>query len=122
MSVSASVSRNFRLHRPRQWGVWWLACELYSKLGLDEFWLQCLPECREGTPTRTRTTSSATSQKWSDLFGADFDFLLYSLTSTYFNQYRRGLRVIGSRYCGLHRINLGGRQNSFDLPSDPGRG
>ena len=26
------------LHRPRQWGACWLACLLYEKLELDEFW------------------------------------------------------------------------------------
>src|SRR5712675_316213 len=37
------------LHRPRQWGACWLACELYEQLGLDEFWANCLPDSREGT-------------------------------------------------------------------------
>ena len=26
------------LHRPRQWGACWLACQLYEQLGLDHFW------------------------------------------------------------------------------------
>jgi len=26
------------LHRPRQWGACWLACQLYEQLGLDGFW------------------------------------------------------------------------------------
>lgn len=30
--------KDFSLHRPRQWGAYWLACELYRQLGLDEFW------------------------------------------------------------------------------------
>ena len=38
-----------QLHRPRQWGACWLACELYEQLGLDEFWARCLPDSREGT-------------------------------------------------------------------------
>ena len=37
------------LHRPRQWGACWLACELYEQLRLDEFWAGCLPDSREGT-------------------------------------------------------------------------
>ena len=37
------------LHRPRQWGACWLACQLYEQLGLDRFWAQRLPDSREGT-------------------------------------------------------------------------
>jgi Transposase DDE domain len=38
-----------QLHRPRQWGACWLACELYEQLGLDRFWAARLPDSREGT-------------------------------------------------------------------------
>jgi len=41
--------KDFSLHRPRQWGACWLACELYRQLGLDEFWSERLPQSREGT-------------------------------------------------------------------------
>jgi hypothetical protein len=41
--------KDFSLHRPRQWGACWLACELYRQLGLDEFWREKLPPSREGT-------------------------------------------------------------------------
>src|SRR6201997_5183762 len=37
------------LHRPRQWGACWLACQLYEQLGLDRFWAARLPDSREGT-------------------------------------------------------------------------
>ena len=37
------------LHRPRQWGACWLACQLYEQLGLDRFWASRLPDSREGT-------------------------------------------------------------------------
>jgi transposase len=37
------------LHRPRQWGACWLACELYRQLGLDQFWQQRLRRSRQGT-------------------------------------------------------------------------
>jgi transposase len=37
------------LHRPRQWGACWLACELYEQLGLERFWAERLPDSREGT-------------------------------------------------------------------------
>jgi Transposase DDE domain len=37
------------LHRPRQWGACWLACELYEQLGLGRFWAARLPDSREGT-------------------------------------------------------------------------
>jgi transposase len=36
------------LHRPRQWGACWLACQLYEQLGLDQFWSPRLPDSREG--------------------------------------------------------------------------
>ena len=38
-----------QLHRPRQWGACWLACQLYKQLGLDEFWQARLADSREGT-------------------------------------------------------------------------
>src|SRR5438874_3289203 len=37
------------LHRPRQWGACWLACQLYEQLGLDRFWAERLLDSREGT-------------------------------------------------------------------------
>src|SRR5436309_6215654 len=128
------------LHRPRQWGACWLACQLYEQLGLDRFWAQRLPDSREGTCWRHilqtlvsyrlldpgsewrlhrlwfeqsamgdllgadaalveknglyRTLDKVLAHKpalfahlqerWRDLFGAQFDVLLYDLTSTYF--------------------------------------
>ena len=38
--------KEMELHRPRQWGACWLACDLYEQLGLDEFWGECLPDSR----------------------------------------------------------------------------
>ena len=38
-----------QLHRPRQWGACWLACQLYEQLGLDRFWAERLRDSREGT-------------------------------------------------------------------------
>ena len=38
-----------QLHRPRQWGACWLACELYEQLGLNDFWAARLPDSRQGT-------------------------------------------------------------------------
>ena len=40
------------LHRPRQWGACWLACELYEQLRLDRFWAERLPDSRKGTEWR----------------------------------------------------------------------
>jgi transposase len=37
------------LHRPRQWGACWLACQLYEQLGLNRFWARRLRDSREGT-------------------------------------------------------------------------
>src|SRR5258708_24235336 len=130
-----------QLRRPRQWGVCWLACDLYQELGLDEFWAQRLAPSRKGTrwdwvlqtlcAYRLISPGSewrlhrhwfeqsamgdllgadfgqlAESHKlyechdlllkhkaalfdhltarWKDLFNAQFDVLLYDLTSTYF--------------------------------------
>jgi transposase len=128
------------LRRPRAFGHCWLACELWSQLGLDEFWQQRLPEAREsvswekvlrllvvnrlldpGSEFRVHRqwyVDSAMDEllqtdftvaekdrlyrcldrvlahkqelfvwlkrKWADLFAADFEVLLYDLTSTYF--------------------------------------
>ena len=40
------------LHRPRQWGACWLACQLYAQLGLDGFFSPRLPDSRKGTNWR----------------------------------------------------------------------
>ncbi len=37
------------LCHPRQWGACWLFCQLYSELGLDQFWKEHLPPSRKGT-------------------------------------------------------------------------
>ena len=37
------------LRRPRQWGACWLFGQLYSELGLDQFWRERLPASRKGT-------------------------------------------------------------------------
>ena len=41
-----------QLHRPRQWGACWLACQLYEQLGLDRFWAARLADSRQGTRWR----------------------------------------------------------------------
>jgi len=138
-SVQVKLS-GLELRRPRAFGHCWLACELWSQLGLDEFWQQRLPEARErvnwekvlrllvvnrlldpGSEFRVHRqwyvdsamdellqTDFAVAekdrlyrcldrvlahkqelfvwlkQKWADLFAADFEVLLYDLTSTYF--------------------------------------
>jgi hypothetical protein len=139
LGVQVHLER-MELHRPRQWGACWLACELYKQLGLDRFWAERLPDSREGTCWRDivqtlvcyrlidpgsewrlhrlwfeqtamgdllgrdyalveknalyRTLDlllkhksalfSHLQERWRDLFGANFDVLLYDLTSTYF--------------------------------------
>jgi transposase len=138
-SVQVKLS-GLELRRPRAFGHCWLACELWSQLGLDEFWQQRLPEARAsvswekvlrllvvnrlldpGSEFRVHRqwyvdsamdellqTDFAVAekdrlyrcldrvlahkqelfvwlkQKWADLFAADFEVLLYDLTSTYF--------------------------------------
>jgi hypothetical protein len=41
--------KDLELHRPRQWGGCWLACQLYEQLELDKFWEARLPVNRKGT-------------------------------------------------------------------------
>lgn len=41
-----------QLHRPRQWGACFLACQLYEQLELDQFFTERLPDSREGTRWR----------------------------------------------------------------------
>ena len=128
------------LHRPRQWGACFLACQLYEQLELDRFWTERLADSRKGTKWRhilqtlvcyrlvdpgsewrlhrqwfeqsamgdlldadyglveitalyrclDKLLEHKTAlfdhlhQRWQDLFGADFEVLLYDLTSTYF--------------------------------------
>ena len=40
------------LHRPRQWGACFLACQVYEQLELDRFWTEGLPDSRKGTKWR----------------------------------------------------------------------
>ena len=88
------------LRRPRVFGNCWLACELWQQLGLDEFWRQRLPPGRETVSwekvlqllvvNRLLDPGSEfrVHRQWyvdsADLFAADFEVLLYDLTSTYF--------------------------------------
>ena len=37
------------LHRPRQWGNCWLACQLWDRLRLDQFWAEKLSSGRKGS-------------------------------------------------------------------------
>lgn len=37
------------LHRPRQWGACWLACQLWEQLAFDRFWRERLRPSRNGT-------------------------------------------------------------------------
>jgi transposase len=48
LGVQVHLDR-MELHRPRQWGACWLACQLYEQLGLDRFWAARLSDSREGT-------------------------------------------------------------------------
>ena len=160
-SVQVKLS-DLELRRPRAFGHCWLACELWSQLGLDEFWQQRLPEAREsvswekvlrllvvnrlldpGSEFRVHRQWYVDSamdellqtdftvaekdrlyrcldrvlahkqelfvwlkQKWADLFAADFEVLLYDLTSTYFEgemeqnpKAKRGTAALGRPDC-----------------------
>jgi hypothetical protein len=41
--------KDVELRRPRQWGACWLACIMYTQLGLNEFWAKKLLPSRKGT-------------------------------------------------------------------------
>ena len=41
--------RDLSVHRPRQWGACWLACQLWEQLALDEYWAPKLRPSRQGT-------------------------------------------------------------------------
>ena len=40
---------DLQLHRPRQWGACWLACQLWDQLALDDYWETKLRPSRQGT-------------------------------------------------------------------------
>jgi hypothetical protein len=137
-SIKVKLSR-MRLCRPRSFGNCWLACDLWQKLGLDEFWSQRLDDSRCDIPWSkvlkllvvNRLTRPGSEfyihrqwfdktaidellnadyriaakdrlyrcldrilehkevlckhlkSRWQDMFGIEFDVLLYDLTSTY---------------------------------------
>ena len=82
-----------QLHRPRQWGACWLACETlrtaraqrllgrpFAKLARKNALYRCLDKLLMHKPA----LFSYLQRRWADLFGAKFDVLLYDLTSSYF--------------------------------------
>jgi len=138
-SIKVKLSQ-MQLCRPRSFGDCWLGCELWRRLGLDEFWSQRLGVSHSGIPwskvlkllvvnrlirpgsefyihrqwfdqtamdelLRTDYRIAAKDRlyrcldrilrdkedlckhlksRWEDMFGIEFDVLLYDLTSTYF--------------------------------------
>jgi transposase len=138
-SIKVKLSQ-MQLCRPRSFGDCWLSCELWRRLGLDEFWSERLGVSHSGIPwskvltllvvnrlirpgsefyihrqwfdqtamdelLRTDYRIAAKDRlyrcldrilrhkeelckhlksKWEDMFGIEFDVLLYDLTSTYF--------------------------------------
>src|SRR5271157_705090 len=84
-----------QLHRPRQWGACWLACQLYEQLEQsamgdllgEDFALvekNALYRCLDKLVEHKPALFAHLRRRWQDLFGARFDVLLYDLTSTYF--------------------------------------
>jgi len=138
-SIRVKLS-GMQLCRPRSFGACWLACELWQKLGLDEFWSQRLDDmrcdiswskvlkllavnrliqpgsefyihrqwfdknamdellntdyriaskdrlyrCLDRILEHKRDLCRHLKSRWEDMFGIEFDVLLYDLTSTYF--------------------------------------
>jgi len=138
-SIKVKLSQ-MQLCRPRSFGDCWLGCELWQRLGLDEFWSDRLDSSRSDIPwakvlkllvvnrlicpgsefyihrqwfdktamdellnTDYRIAAKDRlyrcldrilkhkedlckhlKSKWEDMFGIEFDVLLYDLTSTYF--------------------------------------
>ena len=46
------------LHRQRQWGACWLACQLYEQLGLHQFWTPRLPDSRKGNAVASHSADA----------------------------------------------------------------
>jgi len=101
------------LRRPRAFGNCWLGCELWRQLRLEEFWEEKLAEkvhrqwfdqsamaellqadfavaekdrlyrCLDRLLEHKAALFQHLRERWQDLFQAQFDVLLYDLTSTY---------------------------------------
>jgi len=97
-SIKVKLSQ-MQLCRPRSFGDCWLGCELWQKLGLDEFWANRLDSCRSDYRIAAKDRlyrcldrilehkedlCKHLKSRWEDMFGIEFDVLLYDLTSTYF--------------------------------------
>ena len=138
-SIKVKLSR-MQLCRPRSFGDCWLACELWQRLGLDEFWADRLDtlrsdiswakvlkllvvnrlihprsefyihrqwfdktamdellntdyriaakdrlyRCLDRILKHKEDLCKHLKSEWEDMFGLEFDVLLYDLTSTYF--------------------------------------
>jgi hypothetical protein len=138
-SIKVMLSQ-MQLYRPRSFGNCWLVCQLWQKLGLDEFWLQRsdnspsdipwskvikllvvnrlihpgsefyihrqwfdktamdellntdyriaskdrLYRCLDRILDHKQDLCRHLKRRWEDMFGIEFDVLLYDLTSTYF--------------------------------------
>jgi hypothetical protein len=138
-SIKVKLSQ-MQLCRPRMFGNCWLACELWQKLGLNEFWSQRIDDshsdvswtkvlrllvvnrlirpgsefyihrqwfdktamdellnsdyriaskdrlyrCLDRIPAYKDQLCKYLKSRWEDMFGIEFDVLLYDLTSTYF--------------------------------------
>ena len=138
-SIKVKLSQ-MQLCRPRSFGDCWLGCELWQKLGLDEFWVDRLDDsrsviswakvlkllvinrlispgsefyihrqwfdktamdellntdyriaakdrlyrCLDRILEHKEDLCKHLKSRWEDMFGIEFDVLLYDLTSTYF--------------------------------------
>ncbi len=82
------VLPEMRLRRPRAFGDCWLGCVRWDELGLSTFWDVRLGVQRGDVLDRLLPYKDALcqflTQQWKTLFDAQFDVLLYDLTSTYF--------------------------------------
>jgi transposase len=73
------------LHRPRQWGACWLACQLWDLLDLDGFWIPRLSPSRKKTLVSYRLISPGSEwrlhREWyqrsalGDLLGEDLEVI-----------------------------------------------
>src|SRR6266704_856401 len=86
-SVQVKLSE-MKLERARPYGNCWMGCELWRQLQLDRFWSEKLPQGRESVAWAQVLEHKPEllvhlKKRWKDLFEAEFDVLLYDLTSTY---------------------------------------
>src|SRR5580693_6029615 len=117
--VARVLVNRVRLERTRQFGACFVGWEMWKQLGLDGFYEQALDdllEIEEGKINDTRLyrcldrilphktkLEQHLKQRYGELFGAEFDVLLYDLTSTYVEGAAEKNPMVSRGYSRDHR-------------------